>query len=82
MQHWLIALRNDLGLDQSGMARKIGVTRGRIGQIETQGGTLSNERVLDVWRQHGRRLRRLGYSLEDLLTARPSGDGDGDGAVA
>lgn len=72
MRNWLLELREDLGLDQTQMAEELGVSRGRVGQIETQGGTLANERVLDLWRRHGRRLKRLGYSLDDLLTARPS----------
>jgi transcriptional regulator with XRE-family HTH domain len=73
--HWLSALREDLGLDQEQMCREVGVSRGRISQIENSGGTLANERVLAVWRKHQRRLKRLGYSLDDLLTARPDSPG-------
>lgn len=71
LMHWLTALRGNLKLDQAAMADEIGVTRARVSQIETGGGTLSNERLLAVWARHGRRLRRLGYTLDDLLTAKP-----------
>lgn len=77
--HWLAALREDLKLDHDEMGAEVGVSRSRISQIENSGGTLANERVLAVWRKHQRRLKRLGYSLDDLLTARPD---DGNGAAA
>lgn len=74
MKHWLRALRDDLALSQEEMGRQVGVTKGRISQIEKSGGTLANERVLEVWKRHQRRLRRLNYTLDDLLTARPQGE--------
>lgn len=73
----MTALRESLGLTNAEMAREVGVSKGRISQLETSGGTLGNERVLEIWEKHGRRLKRLGYSLEDLLTARPEPPGKG-----
>jgi len=82
--HWVKALRENLGLTPSQMADEIGVSRGRISQLESTGGTLANEKLLAVWQRHGRRLKRLGFSLEDLLTARPepTQPSDDEGAAA
>ncbi len=68
-RHWLLALREDLGVSQREMADQLGVTRVRISQIEGGDGALSRERLAAVWERHGRRLRRMGYTVESVLTA-------------
>lgn len=73
------ALRSKLGLNQAEMARELGVTRGRVWQIENRGGTLDNDKLLEVWKKHGPRLRGMGYSLDDLFNPPPRDDA---GAVA
>jgi DNA-binding XRE family transcriptional regulator len=69
--HWVEALRVDLGLTRTEMADELGVDRTRICQLENQGGTLKNDKLLRVWRRHRERLIRLGYEFHDLLTAKP-----------
>jgi transcriptional regulator with XRE-family HTH domain len=69
--HWVEALRLDLGWTRTEMAVELGVNRTRISQLEKQGGTLSNDKLLRVWRRHRERLIRLGYEFDDLLTAKP-----------
>lgn len=66
-RHWLPALREQLGLTKTEMARELGVTRGRVYQIEQWGGSLRGDKVAAVWKSHGHRLRAMGYTLDDII---------------
>jgi len=67
MEHPLKTLRTSLNLTQEEIGDAIGVTRGRICQIEKNGGTLGPENLLRLAERYRPELTRLGFTVEDFL---------------
>ena len=67
-------LRESLGISQAELGEQLGVTRGRIHQVELGQGNLHSKKLLVLQQLHGREMKRLGISLEDLLSGRTSAE--------
>lgn len=69
MDHPIKRLRNSLNLSQTDFAKSIGVTAGRISQVEAGavGDRLGGETMLELADVYRDELARLGLTVEDLL---------------
>ncbi len=61
-------LRIELGLSQAAFGDAIGVTRGRVSQVESgDGGNFGIPTLLRIAALYRAELARLGYETEDLM---------------
>ncbi len=67
MDRPLKILRISLGLTQEQLGKTLGISRGRVCQIELGQGNLGNENLLKLAESFRIDIARLGFTLEDFL---------------
>ena len=67
MRNPLYLLRATLGLTQTELGNVIGLSAGRVCQIEKGRGSLGNESLLELTHHYRVEIARLGLTLEDFL---------------
>jgi len=70
MEHPLYTLRASLGATQKKMALKLGVTPGRISQIENESARIGSKLLIKLFETYPRELARLGITPLDILNGK------------